>query len=84
MESQLNDIRLRLDSNQTLIKGLVSEKNHLQLSLTENIDQKEKFMAKCDELQKQYEETFSLMQEQKKSIVGIDEIRKDRDQRLKK
>ena len=34
-------MRLKIDANRSLIDGLTSEKNHLQLTLKENKDQKE-------------------------------------------
>ena len=34
----MNEMRLKLDANRALIDGLVSEKNHLELSLKENRD----------------------------------------------
>lgn len=41
MEKIVNEMRLTLEANQSLIDGLTSEKNHLQLSLKENKDKKE-------------------------------------------
>ena len=37
-EKHMNEMRLKLDANRALIDGLVSEKNHLELSLKENRD----------------------------------------------
>lgn len=37
----VNEMRLKLDANRALIDGLTSEKNHLELTLKENKDQKE-------------------------------------------
>ncbi len=54
-EKQLNEFRLKLDANRTLIDGLSSEKNHLELTLKENKDQKEQFKEKCDRLQNLHE-----------------------------
>ena len=77
-------MRLKLDANQSLIDSLTSEKNHLDLTLKENRDQKEQFKEKCERLQKLYEDVFQEMQEYKKQLVGVQEIKKDRDDRIEK
>ena len=38
MEKNVNEMRLKVDANKSLIDGLTSEKNHLELSLKENKD----------------------------------------------
>ena len=43
-------MRLKIDANRALIDGLTSEKNHLELSLKENRDQKEQYKEKCERL----------------------------------
>jgi hypothetical protein len=54
-EKTVNEMRLKLDANRSLIDGLTSEKNHLELSLKENKDQKEQFKEKCERLQNLHE-----------------------------
>lgn len=41
MEKLVTEMRLKVDANKALIDGLTSEKNHIELSLKENQDQKE-------------------------------------------
>jgi hypothetical protein len=40
-EKMITEMRLKVDANKALIDGLVSEKNHITLSLNENRDLKE-------------------------------------------
>jgi len=40
IERELSEVRLRMEANQSLIEGLTSEKNHLDLSLKESNDQR--------------------------------------------
>ena len=77
-------MRLKVEANKALIDGLVSEKNHLELTLKENKDQKDMFKEKCERMTKLHEDVFLEMQEYKKQLVGIHEIKKDRDDRIEK
>jgi len=66
-----------------LINGLTSEKRHLELTLKENIALKDQYKEKCDSVQDLYENLFKEAQVYKRKLVGIDEIKKDRDERIK-
>lgn len=44
---------------------------------------KEQFTMKCDQLQEMYETLFKETQQFKRQIVGVEEIKKDRDNRVK-
>lgn len=77
-------MRLKIDANRSIIDSLTSEKNHLELSLKENKDQRDQFKEKCDRLQNLHESIFQEMQDYKKQLVGIQEIKKDRDDRIEK
>ena len=65
-----------------LVNALRVEKKHLESTLKENVELKETFRAKNDELQLKYEEIFKECEHYKRQVVGIDELRKDRDERL--
>ena len=80
----MNDQRIKIEANQALIDGLTSEKNHLDLSLKESQDQRIQYKEKSERLQKLNEEIFNEMQEYKMQLVGVQEIKKDRDDRLEK
>jgi predicted nuclease with TOPRIM domain len=65
-----------------LVSSLRVEKKHLESTLRENIELKDAFRAKNEELQNKYEEIFKECEHYKRQLVGIDELRKDRDERL--
>lgn len=44
---------------------------------------KEQYKMKCDQVQETYETLFQEAQVFKRQIVGVDEIKKDRDERVK-
>merc|ERR1719246_329958 len=44
---------------------------------------KDQYKEKCEELQKKYETLFKDAQSYKRYIIGVDEIKKDRDTRIK-
>ena len=75
-------MKLVADSERALIQGLQGEKKHLEMNLEENMQLKEKFQKKCDEVQEMYEKLFKEAQEYKRDIVSVEEIKKDRDQRV--
>ena len=52
------------------------------MNLKENIALKEQFKLKCDQVQEMYENLFKEAQVFKRQIVGVDEIKKDRDARV--
>ena len=73
---------MRLEANQALIDGLTSEKYHLELSLNEANDQRVQYREKSERLQKLNEDMFNEMQDYKMQLVGVQEIKKDRDDRI--
>lgn len=78
----MNQMKLEADSEKALIEGLKGEKKHLEMNLEENIQLKEQFQKKCDQVQEMYEKLFKEAQEYKRDVVSVDEIKKDRDQRV--
>ena len=81
-EQKVNQLILIQESEKALINGLQSEKAHLELTLKENMALKEQYRMKCDYVQEMYEVLFKEAQTFKRQIVGVDEIKKDRDQRV--
>jgi chromosome segregation ATPase len=63
---------------------LTSEKYHLELSLNEANDQRVQYRDKSERLQKLNEDIFNEMQDYKMQLVGVQEIKKDRDDRIDK
>ncbi len=59
-------MRLKIDANRSIIDSLTSEKNHLELSLKENKDQRDQFKEKSERLQILHEQVFQEMQDYKK------------------
>jgi uncharacterized protein (DUF2344 family) len=76
-------MRLNAESDKAVMQGLESEKSHLQVTLKENISLKEQYRNKCDSLQNRFENLFKESSINKSKIVEIDEIKKDRDMRIK-
>ena len=52
------------------------------MNLEENIQLKDQFKKKCDQVQEMYENLFKEAQNYKREMVGVDEIKKDRDHRV--
>lgn len=82
-DQKLNQMRLNGEAERARIKCLESEKNHLEILNRENIGFKDRYKAKCEEL-----ETLNINLKRetsvfKKDIVAIDELKRDRDVRLK-
>lgn len=82
VEKEANEQKLRLEANQALIDGLTSEKYHLDLSLKEANDQRVQYRDKSERLQRMNEDMFNEMQDYKMQLVGVHEIKKDRDDRI--
>ena len=78
-DQKMNQMKLEADSERALIEGLKGEKKHLEMNLEENIQLKEQFQKKCDQVQEMYEKLFKEAQEYKRDVVSVDEIKKDRD-----
>jgi len=84
LERDLTEVRLRLEGSQALLEGLTSEKTHLELSLKEANDQRIQYREKAERLDKLNEDMFREMQEYKMQLVGVQEVKRDRDDRLDK
>ena len=50
--------------------------------MKENQALKEQYKIKCEQVQEMYESLFKEAQTFKRQIVGVDEIKKDRDERV--
>jgi hypothetical protein len=81
-EHKANQAVIVQDTEKTITNALKVEKKHLESSLRENTELKEIYRTKNEELQQKYEEIFKECEHFKRQIVGIDELRKDRDERL--
>ena len=82
LDQKKGQLQLIQESEKALINGLNSEKAHLELTLKENQALKEQYMMKCNQVQEKYETLFKEAQTFKRQIVGVDEIKKDRDERV--
>ena len=78
----MGQLLLVQESEKALIKGLEAEKAHLELSLKESRQLKEQYAMKCEQTQERYDHLFKESQSYKRQIVGVEEIKKDRDQRV--
>jgi hypothetical protein len=61
---------------------LVIEKNHLESSLKENIELKDQYRQKNEQLSEKYEILFKESEFLRREIVAIDELKHDRDTRI--
>ena len=82
LNQKMGQLQLKQESEKALINGLRSEKDHLELTLKENSALKEQYKMKCEQVQEMYEALFKEAQTFKRQIVGVDEIKKDRDERV--
>lgn len=79
----MNQMRLNVESDKARIKCLESEKSHLEIINRENVSFKEKYKAKCEQLEDKIMELNRESSVFKKDIVAIDELKRDRDIRIK-
>ena len=82
MDQVFNTLRLKNEAYAAEIKGLESEKSHLELSLSENRILKDQYYEKSETVQKKYQELFDRFNFIQKDIVAIDELKRDRDERI--
>ena len=54
----MNKLIMLQESEKALINGLQSEKQHVELTLRENMALKEQYKLKCDQIQEMYEKLF--------------------------
>ena len=54
----MNKLIMLQESEKALINGLQSEKQHVELTLRENLALKEQYKLKCDQIQEMYEKLF--------------------------
>lgn len=83
-DQEQNSFKLRLDAAEVAMSNTNSEKEHLELSLQENRKLKDQYFKKSEETQEKYQVLFKEFSEIQKDKVAIDEIKMDRDQRIKK
>ena len=81
-DQRLNNYRLKEDADLATIKGLESEKLHLELSLAENRQLKDQYFEKSEISQQKYQELFDQLNNIQKEIVAVDELKRDRDERI--
>lgn len=81
-QHQIQKAILAQKSETSQIKGLTLEKHHLEQSLAENTQLKEQYRCKSDVLETKYEELSKEVEGYKRQIVGIEELRRDRDERI--
>ena len=82
MDQVFNTLRLKNEAAQATINSLEGEKQHLQLSLKENRTLKDQYYEKSETIQQKYQELFEKLNLIQKDVVAIDEIKRDRDERL--
>jgi hypothetical protein len=78
-EQKLNQLVHKQESEHALINGLKSEKAHLELTLKENVSLKTQYKLKCDQVQEMYDKLFQEAQSFRRNMVGVEELKKDRD-----
>lgn len=82
IETRSSQVELQQQSEQSLIQSLQTEKKHLEEALSENMKLKEQYRDKVTVLTARMEEVFKDSENSKRQLIGIDELRKDRDARI--
>ena len=82
MDQEFNSLRLSNESFEAKIQALESELSHTRLSLDENRTLKEQYFDKSESLQKRYQSMLEEFNATRKDVVAIDEIKRDRDERI--
>jgi predicted nucleic acid-binding Zn-ribbon protein len=83
MDQVFNTLKLKNEAAQAQIKGLEGEKAHLELSLNENRTMKDKFYERSEIKQREYQDLLEKFNIVQKDVVAINEIKRDRDERIK-
>ena len=73
---------LARESDRALMTSLENEKKHLEMALKESQQLKNQYQSKCEETHEMYEKLYKEAQTYKRDIVGVNEIKKDRDERI--
>ena len=81
-EQIFNGQRLQNEAKQSQIDNLISEKQHIQISLDENKSLKEQYFQKSEEVLTKYTALYKEANEFANDKVAIDEIKRDRDERI--
>ena len=71
------------DSEKALINSLIAERDHLRINLKENVEMKEKFKLTSEKLEDDMNKMFKELVNLRRDKIGVDEIKKDRDARVK-
>ena len=82
MDQVFNTLKLKIEAAQATIKGLEGEKQHLELSLNENRTMKDKYYERSEIKQREYQELLEKHNLVQKDVVAINEIKRDRDERI--
>lgn len=77
-----NTQKLKIEAHLATIKGLEGEKQHLELSLNENRTMKDKYYERSEIKQREYQELLEKHNLVQKDVVAINEIKRDRDERI--
>jgi DNA repair exonuclease SbcCD ATPase subunit len=78
------DVSLHLELVQSQLRASQTEKQHLDLQHLELTTQKEQLDLKFSRTHNELETITVELQEAKRQLIGIDEVKKDRDERIGK
>lgn len=81
-DQTMNTYRLKINALEASVKGLEAEKAHLEMSLAENRELKDNYYEKSEIAARKYQETFEQLNEIQKEVVAVDELKRDRDERI--
>ena len=82
MDQVFNTLNLKIESAQATIKRLEGENQHLELSLNENRTMKDKYYERSEIKQREYQQLLEKHNLVQKDVVAINEINRDRDERI--
>ena len=82
MDQVFNTLNLKIESAQATIKGLEGYKQHMELSLNEIRTIKDKYYERSEIKQREYQELLEKHNLVQKDVVAINEIKRDRDERI--
>lgn len=82
MDQIKTTLRMKNEADQKTISSLETEITHIKIQMEENRTLKEQYYEKAETIQVKYQDLFGKLNLIQKDIVAIDEIKRDRDERL--
>lgn len=82
VEQVVNQMKLKIEAAEAINDNRLNEIHHLEMQLKENKELKQKYFDKSEEVQIKQQELYKQLNAIQRDKVAIDEIKRDRDDRI--